>query len=88
VVDGAGIFYSERTGHNSVTVARREANVNSKDLTLGCSMRFSVRQKKAPPYGGALLRIVQRSCYGVTTNQRSLTPCPFVSPFTLSPLKK
>jgi hypothetical protein len=36
VVDCTGIFYSEWAGHNDQTVARKEANVNSKDLTLRC----------------------------------------------------
>jgi hypothetical protein len=38
MVDCTGIFYSERAGHDSQRVARKEANVNSKDLTLRCSL--------------------------------------------------
>jgi hypothetical protein len=39
MVDCTGIFYSERTSHDSQTVARKEVYVNSKDLTLRCPLR-------------------------------------------------
>jgi len=36
VVNCAGIFYTEWTGHNDTKVSEKMANVNSKDLTLRC----------------------------------------------------
>ena len=50
-----GIFYSEWTGHNRQTVAIKEANVNSKDLTLrgfDCYM--------LPPYYAYILLFLPR----------------------------
>jgi len=41
VVDCTGVFYAKRAGHNGRTVALDEVNVNSKDLTLRGSKRFS-----------------------------------------------
>jgi len=32
VISSAGILYAKRAGHNGKTVARKEANVNGKDL--------------------------------------------------------
>ncbi len=32
MIDGIGISYTEWAGHNDQKVARKEANVNSKDL--------------------------------------------------------
>ena len=38
VVDSAGVLYAKRAGHNGKTVALKEVNVNSKDLTLYVSI--------------------------------------------------